>query len=50
MVDFKNACGDLGLNWLVSRTVIHWIGNFIEIFVKNALAKVLTNDSVRRLS
>ena len=50
LVEFKIACGDLGLNWLVSRTVIRRIGNCIKIFLKNTLAKVFTNDYVRRLS
>ena len=50
LVEFKVACGDLGLNWLVSRTVNRRIGNCIEIFFKNALFKVFTNDYVGRLS
>ena len=50
LVEFKIACGDVGLNWLVSRTVIRRIGNCIKIFVRNTLARVFTNDYVRRLS
>ena len=41
LVEFKIACGDLGLGWLVSRTVIRRFGNHMRILVKDRFAKVL---------
>ena len=32
LVEFKIACGDLGLNWFVSRTVICRMGTVINFF------------------
>ena len=50
LIEFKIACGDIGLKWLVSRTIIRRLGNHMRIFVKDRFAKVFTRNYVSRLS
>ena len=47
LIEFKIACGNTGLKWLVSRTIIHRFGNHMRIFVKDIFAKVFTENYVQ---
>ena len=33
LVEFKIACGDIGLNWLISRACVRRFGNHMKISV-----------------
>ena len=50
LIEFKIACGDIGLNWLVSRARINKLGNHMKIIVSNKFAKLLTPGYVSKLS
>ena len=50
LVEFKIACGDIGLNWLVSRAFIRRLGNHMRVSVNNKFVKLLTREFVSRLS
>ena len=50
LIDFKIACGDIGSKWLVSRTIVHRLGNHMRILVKDRFAKVFTRNYVSSLS
>ena len=49
LVEFKIACGDIVLNWLVRRTIVRRLGNHTRIGVKDRFAKFFRNY-VRKLS
>ena len=50
LIEFKIACGDIGLSLLISRAYIHIIGIHMRINVSNKLAVFLTREYVSRLS
>ena len=50
IVEFKLACGDIGLSWLVSRTFIKRIGRHIRININKTIARYLIRESVARIS
>ena len=51
LVEFKIACGDIGLNWLVSRAFIRRVGNrIVRISVNKKLARFFNHEYVCRLS
>ena len=50
LIEFKIACGDTGVNWLVSRARITKIENYMKIIVSNKFAKLLTRGYVSKLS
>ena len=50
LIEFKIACGDIGLNWLVSRASISRLGNHVRIIVSNKFAKLVTREYVTKLS
>ena len=39
LVEFKILCGDIGLGWLVSKTLIRRLGNHMFIIIKNKFVK-----------
>ena len=41
-VEFKIMCGDIELNWLIYKTIIHRLGNHVRIFIKDRFAKYFT--------
>ena len=41
LVEFKIVCGNLGLDCLVLRTVVHILGNHMGITAKDRFAKIL---------
>ena len=50
LVEFKIACGDIGLNWLVSRACICRLGNRMRINVKEKISRLLTREYISKLS
>ena len=50
MVEFKIACGDIGLNWLISRVYIRRFGNHMRISTRNKFVRLFTPEHVSRLS
>ena len=50
LVEFKIACGDIGLNWLVSRACIRRLGNHMRIHVKEKFSRLLTREYISKLS
>ena len=50
LVEFKIACGDIGLNWLVSRACIRRLGNHMRINVKEKFSRLLTREYISKLS
>ena len=50
LVEFKIACGDIGLNWLVSRACICRLGKHMRIHVKEKFARLLTREYISKLS
>ena len=50
LIEFKIACGNIGLNCLVSRTIIHGSGNHLRPLVKDRFTKVFTQNYVSTLS
>ena len=50
LVEFKIACGNIGLNWLILRACVCRFGNHMRISVNNKFAKHLTREYVSRLS
>ena len=50
LVEFKIACGDIGLNWLISSAPIRRLGNHMRIIVRNRFVKFFTREYVCRLS
>ena len=50
LVEFKIACGDIGLNWLVSRACIHRLGNHMRINVREKFSRLLTREYISKLS
>ena len=41
LVEFKIACGDIGLNWLVSRACFRRLGNHMRINVREKVFQAL---------
>ena len=50
LVEFKIACGDIGLNWLVSRACIRRLGNHMRINVREKFSRLLTREYISKLS
>ena len=50
LVEFKIACGDIGLNWLISREYVRRFGNHVRISVNSKVAKYCSREYVSRLS
>ena len=48
-VEFKIACGDIGLNWLVSRASIRKLGNHVRISISNKFVRFFTSEYVSKL-
>ena len=50
LVEFGIACGDIGLDWIVSRACIRRLGNHMRINVKEKFSRLLTREYISGLS
>ena len=44
LVEFKIACGNMGLNWLISRDYIRKFGNHMRISIRNRFVRLFTQN------
>ena len=50
LIEFKIACGDIGLNLLISRAFVRRFGNHMRINVNSKFAKYFTPEYISILS
>ena len=50
LIEFKIACGNIELNWLILRACVYKFGNHMRISANSKFAKYFTREYVSRLS
>ena len=50
LIEFRIACSNIGLNWLISRACVCRYGNHMKISVNSKFVKYFTCEYVSRLS